>query len=68
MNRTISLYCRLSALLFALVAIAHLLRLYFGLSIQVDGASVPMSVSWLAAVVPATLAAWGFRLAGGPRS
>lgn len=55
-------YCMISGTLFALVALAHLLRIIYGMSVQVDDYSVPMLVSWIALVVPAALAAWAFRL------
>lgn len=55
-------YCLISGTLFSLVAIAHLLRIIYGLSLAVEDYDVPMFVSWLAFVVPATLAAWAFRL------
>ena len=55
-------YFLISGLLFTLVAIAHLLRLVFGMPVQVDGVAVPMAVSWFGLVVPAVLAYWAFRL------
>ena len=55
-------YCLISGILFSLVAIAHLLRIIYGLNLTVDDYEVPMFASWLAFVVPATLAAWAFRL------
>lgn len=65
MDQNTRLYCRVTALLFALVAVAHVLRLAYGLSIRVDETSVPMLASWVASVVPGALAIWGFRLAAG---
>ncbi len=60
-------YLLISGVLFTLVAIAHLLRIVFGLSVQVGAAAVPMAVSWAGFVVPGVLAYWAFRLyrAGG---
>ena len=55
-------YFLISGLLFTLVAIAHLLRLVFGMPVQVDGVAVPMAVSWFGFVVPGALAYWAFRL------
>jgi len=55
-------YCVVSGVLFTLVALAHLLRIVFGMSIQVDGFAVPMLVSWVGLVVPAGLAFWAFRI------
>ncbi|MDH3621901.1 MAG: hypothetical protein OER91_13475 [Gammaproteobacteria bacterium] len=55
-------YCIVSGVLFSLVALAHLLRIVNGMSIQVDDYAVPMFVSWVALVVPAGLAFWAFRI------
>lgn len=58
-------YCAVSGALFALVALAHLLRIVNGMSIHVDGVSVPMLASWIGLIVPAILAAWAFRIVRG---
>lgn len=58
-------YCVVSGVLFALVAMAHLLRIVYGMSIQVDDVVVPMLVSWIGLVVPAALAVWAFRISRG---
>jgi len=55
-------YCVVSGALFSLVAIAHLLRIIYGMSIVVDAYNVPMIVSWFGLVVPAALAFWAFRI------
>ena len=55
-------YCVVSGVLFALVALAHLLRIVSDVSIQLDGNAVPMYVSWIGFVVPAALALWAFRV------
>lgn len=55
-------YCAVSGVLFALVALAHLLRIIYGMSIQVDEYAVPMAVSWVGFVVPAGLSLWAFRI------
>ena len=55
-------YCTISGILFALVALAHLIRIASGMSVQVDDYAVPMLVSWFGLLVPATLAAWAFGL------
>jgi len=57
----IKTYCVLSALLFTLVALAHLVRLINGWPVQVGGMTVPMTVSWFGLAVTAGLAFWGFR-------
>jgi len=55
-------YCTISSVLFSLVALAHLLRIVNGMSIQVDEYAVPMFVSWVGLVIPASLAVWAFRI------
>jgi len=57
-------YCVLSGVLFALVALAHLLRIVNNVPILVDEYTVPMAFSWFGLVVPGALALWAFRLAG----
>ncbi len=59
-------YCVLSGVLFALVALAHLLRILYGMSVQVDELEIPMFVSWIGLVVPGTLAVWAFRISRAP--
>lgn len=55
-------YCVVSGVLFSLVALAHLLRILYGMSIQVDEYAVPMFASWMGLIVPAGLAFWAFRI------
>jgi hypothetical protein len=52
-------YVAISAIIFALVAIGHLLRLAQGWDVQIGGMGIAMSVSWIALVVSAALAVWG---------
>jgi len=52
-------YVAISALIFALVAAAHLARLVRGWHVQVGAHDIPMSLSWLGLVVTAALAIWG---------
>ncbi len=54
-------YCGVSATLFSVVALAHLTRLLNGWSIEIDTMTVPMLASWLALIIPGSLAVWGFR-------
>jgi hypothetical protein len=56
-------YCVVSGTLFSLVALAHLLRIAFGLAVQVDGYTVSMGMSWFGLIVPGALAVWAFRIA-----
>ncbi len=55
-------YCIVSGTLFALVALAHLLRIVYGMSVKVDEFAVPMLVSWVGLIVPGVLAVWAFRI------
>ena len=59
-------YCIVSGVFFALVALAHLVRVVEGMTVQVEEYMVPMWVSWIATVVPAALALWAFRTARQP--
>lgn len=54
-------YCKISAIIFAAVALAHLARLVYGSSVIIDGTAIPMLVSWLGLIVPGALAYWGFQ-------
>lgn len=56
-------YGAVSGIFFLLVALAHLYRVVAGIAVQVDGVMIPMWVSWIATIVPAVLAFWGFRVA-----
>jgi hypothetical protein len=58
-------YCVVSAILFALIAIAHLLRIAGDITVFVDDYEVPMLVSWVALVVPGLLAVLGFHVSRG---
>ena len=58
-------YCMVSGGLFLLVALAHLLRIVYGMSIQIDDFAVPMLASWIGLMVSAGLAFWAFRLTRG---
>ena len=55
-------YCVVSGVFFSLVALAHLLRIVYGMSVQIDDYAVPMMASWVALFVPAGLAFWAFRV------
>jgi hypothetical protein len=52
-------YIAISVLIFALVAIGHMLRIAEGWQVQVGDTSVAMPVSWIALVVSVILAVWG---------
>lgn len=57
----INTYCRVSAIVFTVVALAHLTRLISGASIVIDGEAIPMLASWVGLIVPGGLAFWGFK-------
>jgi NO-binding membrane sensor protein with MHYT domain len=52
-----------TSVVFGLIALAHVLRIDFNLSLVIQGISIPMSASGLAVVVMAYLAYQAFRLA-----
>jgi len=52
-------YIAISAIIFALVAIGHIMRIVQGWPVQVGEMGVAMSVSWMALVVSLVLAVWG---------
>ena len=54
-------YSVVSALIFSLVALGHLLRIIKRWEVQAGPLVVSMSVSWVGFVVAALLAIWGFR-------
>jgi len=51
-------YLSVSALVFAAVSLAHLLRALHEWPLTVGAWPVPVGLSWLAAFVSATLSAW----------
>jgi len=53
-------YAAVSALIFAVVALAHLARLINRWAVQIGPYKVPMNVSWAGLVVAALIAIWGF--------
>ena len=53
-------YAVVSALIFAIVAVAHAIRLVNRWTVQVGTFAVPMSVSWIGLVIAALSSAWGF--------
>ena len=57
-------YAVVSALIFAVVAVAHAIRLVNRWPVEVGPFSVPMSVSWIGLVIAALISAWGFAQLG----
>jgi hypothetical protein len=56
-------YLLVTAVIFSLIALLHLVRIIFGWSAVIDGWSVPMWLSWIALVVTGALAYFGLSLA-----
>ena len=52
-------YVAISALIFVLVALAHIARLVQQWPVSLGPIDVPMSVSWIGFVVAAVLEIWG---------
>jgi len=59
-QRTFSL---VAATIFALIALLHAARLFRGWQITIEGAVVPIWISWIGLAIAAYLAYEGFRLA-----
>jgi hypothetical protein len=57
-------YVAVSALIFAVVALAHLVRILKRWSVQIGPHAVSVSVSWIGLVVAALLSIWGFMQLG----
>ncbi len=55
-------YVVISAVIFGLVAVIHLLRAVNGWGFEVGPVSVPVGASWVAFVITAALCAWAIRL------
>jgi hypothetical protein len=53
-------YAAVSALIFAVVALAHLGRILKQWTVQIEALTVPMSLSWIGLVIAALLSIWGF--------
>ena len=52
-----------TAVLFFLIALLHAVRLLRGWQVTIEGAVVPMWISWIGLAIAAYLAYQGFRLA-----
>jgi hypothetical protein len=57
-------YAAVSALIFSLVAFAHVVRIIKRWKVQIGPLSVSMFVSWVGLVVAALIAIWGFMQLG----
>jgi hypothetical protein len=54
-------YLTVTATLFLIVAIVHLLRIILGWQVEIGGVSIPLWVSWLAVLAAGAFAYFGFR-------
>jgi len=52
----------LAGVVFAIVALAHLLRIFMGWPIVIDAWTVPMWLSWIALVIAGVLGFFGLSL------
>jgi len=57
-------YAAITALIFAIVALAHIVRVMYRWAVQIGPLSISMSASWVAFVIAALLAIWGFMQLG----
>ena len=60
---TVKFYLYVSAALFGVVALIHVVRAVAGWTFLVGPLEVPISASWIGFVVTCALAVWAFRLA-----
>jgi hypothetical protein len=63
-NKMSNYYVAISALIFALVTVAHLVRLIKRWTVNIGPYEVPMTISWAGFVIAALLAIWGFIQSG----
>ena len=56
-------YCIVSAVIFALVALAHVVRLLRHWPLQLGSLVIPPEASWIGLAVAALLCLWGLRAA-----
>jgi hypothetical protein len=54
-------YCMVAGIIFTLVALFHVLRIFMEWPIMIGNWSVPKSMSWIALIVAGGLALFGFR-------
>jgi hypothetical protein len=60
--RQVDRYLAISAAVFAVVALAHVVRAIAQWTISIGPWSVPVTLSWVAALATAGLSAWAFSL------
>jgi hypothetical protein len=55
---------RVAAVIFAIFAIGHIVRLFNHAKVVVGTVEIPMSVSWIALIVAGGLCVWMWKLSG----
>jgi hypothetical protein len=60
-------YNTITAVVFLIIAVLHLLRVILGWPARIGGLDIPLWASWLAILVTGGLAYCGFRLSTGAR-
>ena len=60
---TVTNYLYVSAAIFGIVALVHIVRALSGWAFQIGSMEVPVSASWVGFVITGALAAWAIRLA-----
>ena len=54
-------YTNVSGVIFGFVSLAHVGRAITAMPVQIGSSTIPIWVSWVAAVVAAALCVWAFR-------
>ena len=55
-------YCVITGIIFIVIALAHLLRIFYGWRVVIGASTVPEWISWVALVVAGYLGYEGIRL------
>ena len=58
---------RVASLIFAILAIVHVVRLFTHFTVQIGGNVIPQSASWIFAIIGALLSIWMWRLSSAAR-
>ena len=61
-------YLMVSGCLFGIIALAQLIRALKQVPVTLGGHNVPVTLSWVAAIVGSSLSAWALRLASQRRA
>jgi len=58
---------RVASLVFAIVTIVHIVRLFTHFTVQIEGYVIPQGASWIFAIIGALLCSWMWRLSSAAR-